>query len=190
MSVGRRYADSCAAGNTNPVALRVASPSVTVAPSISAGTPIVASTRSNGTEPAFKNAAPNRARCSTMLIAVLSTSSHAKIGIGRGGPGGGGSEDEVSDIAGTVREAAGNATLGIRCNTLTEINTPPATALPCSMSSTHEHKPGDPAPETGHHEELNVFGSHTGKTVHARRANRYRVHPVASRGVGSFGEEG
>jgi hypothetical protein len=33
------------------------------------------------------------------------------------------------------------------------------------MSSTHEHKPGDPAPATGHYEELNVFGSHTGKTA-------------------------
>ena len=34
------------------------------------------------------------------------------------------------------------------------------------MSSTHEHKPGDSAPATGHYEELNVFGSHTGKTAH------------------------
>lgn len=64
--------------------------------------------------------------------------------------------------------AVGNATFGIAvATTWTQINTPPATTLPCSMSSTHEHKPGDPAPETGHHEELNVFGSHTGKVVHA-----------------------
>jgi hypothetical protein len=34
------------------------------------------------------------------------------------------------------------------------------------MTSTDEHKPGDPAPATGHYEELNVFGSHTGQVVH------------------------
>ena len=34
------------------------------------------------------------------------------------------------------------------------------------MAST-EHKPGDPVPVTGHYEELNVFGSPTGKVHHA-----------------------
>ncbi len=32
----------------------------------------------------------------------------------------------------------------------------------------YDHKPGDPAPATGHYEELNVFGTPTGKVHHAR----------------------
>jgi hypothetical protein len=35
------------------------------------------------------------------------------------------------------------------------------------MAKADEHRPGDPAPETGHYEELNVFGSPTGRVHHA-----------------------
>ncbi len=31
-----------------------------------------------------------------------------------------------------------------------------------------EHKPGDPAPASGRYEELNVFGTPTGRVHHAR----------------------
>ena len=34
-----------------------------------------------------------------------------------------------------------------------------------------DHKPGDPAPHTGHYEELNVFGSETGHVVHVRKGD-------------------
>jgi hypothetical protein len=34
------------------------------------------------------------------------------------------------------------------------------------MTSTSEHAPGDPTPETGHYEECNVFGTRSGKAVH------------------------
>ena len=34
------------------------------------------------------------------------------------------------------------------------------------MPDEEEHQPGDRAPATAHYEELNVFGSHTGKVVY------------------------
>jgi hypothetical protein len=32
-----------------------------------------------------------------------------------------------------------------------------------------EHRPGEPAPATGHYEEVNVFGTHTGRAHHAQQ---------------------
>ena len=52
-----------------------------------------------------------------------------------------------------------------------------STALSCAMSSAHEHKPGDPAPATGHYEELNVFESHTGKVVHVMEGELLAAAP-------------
>jgi hypothetical protein len=40
------------------------------------------------------------------------------------------------------------------------------------MSDDEEHQPGANAPVTAHYEELNVFGSVTGKTVHVREGER------------------
>lgn len=37
-----------------------------------------------------------------------------------------------------------------------------------SIKSSIEHNPGDPAPEDGHYQALNVFGSATGSRVHVR----------------------
>lgn len=34
-----------------------------------------------------------------------------------------------------------------------------------------DHQPGDPAPHTGHYEELKVFGSETGNVVYARKGD-------------------
>ena len=48
------------------------------------------------------------------------------------------------------------------------------------MSS--DHKPGDPAPHTGHYQELNVFGTETGNVVHAQKGDALRVRHTASRG--------
>jgi hypothetical protein len=42
-----------------------------------------------------------------------------------------------------------------------------------------EHRPGAPAPRTGHYEELNVFGTPTGKVVHAEEGSKL---PAAPRG--------
>ena len=42
-----------------------------------------------------------------------------------------------------------------------------------------EHQPGTRAPETGHYEELNVFGSSTGRVEHVREGERL---PLAPRG--------
>ncbi len=42
-----------------------------------------------------------------------------------------------------------------------------------------EHKPGDTAPMTGAYEQLNVFGTPTGKTVHVREGEPL---PAAPRG--------
>jgi hypothetical protein len=42
-----------------------------------------------------------------------------------------------------------------------------------------EHQPGAPAPRTGRYQELNVFGTPTGKVVDAEEDSRL---PAASRG--------
>jgi len=42
-----------------------------------------------------------------------------------------------------------------------------------------EYRPGAPAPSTGHYEELNVFGSPTGKVVRAEEGSKL---PAAPRG--------
>jgi hypothetical protein len=36
------------------------------------------------------------------------------------------------------------------------------------MAEQQEHQPGAQAPETGHYEELNVFGSRTGRVEHVQ----------------------
>jgi len=36
------------------------------------------------------------------------------------------------------------------------------------MDERQEHQPGTHAPSTGHYEELNVFGSRTGRVEHVR----------------------
>lgn len=43
----------------------------------------------------------------------------------------------------------------------------------------HEHQPSNPAPETGHYAEANVFGTHTGILIHARKGDAL---PAAPRG--------
>jgi hypothetical protein len=45
------------------------------------------------------------------------------------------------------------------------------------MSDDEEHQPGANAPVTAHYEELNVFGSVTGKTVHVREGERLPSAP-------------
>jgi hypothetical protein len=47
------------------------------------------------------------------------------------------------------------------------------------MPSSEEHRPGDRAPTTDHYEELNVFGTHTGKVVHVKEGDPL---PEAPRG--------
>ena len=70
-------------------------------------------------------------------------------------------------MAGTVREAAGNATFGISAaTTLTQINTPARNHATVRHVVNPRAQARRPAPATGHYEELNVFGSHTGKTAH------------------------
>ena len=45
-------------------------------------------------------------------------------------------------------------------------------ALRVPMSDDEEHQPGDCAPATAHYEELNAFGSVTGRAVHDREGDR------------------
>jgi len=40
------------------------------------------------------------------------------------------------------------------------------------MADRKEHQPGTRAPITGHFEELNIFGSPTGKVVHVQEGER------------------
>jgi hypothetical protein len=40
-----------------------------------------------------------------------------------------------------------------------------------------DHPPGEPARHTGRYDELNVFGTHTGRTVEAERCERLPVLP-------------
>ena len=40
------------------------------------------------------------------------------------------------------------------------------------MDERQEHRPGTPAPVTGHCEELNVFGMPTGRVEHMRKGDR------------------
>jgi hypothetical protein len=40
------------------------------------------------------------------------------------------------------------------------------------MAERQEHQPGFPAPATGHYEELNVFGTQTGRIEHVREGER------------------
>jgi hypothetical protein len=40
-----------------------------------------------------------------------------------------------------------------------------------------EHLPGEGAAETGHYEELNVFGTPTGDKTHAQQGERLPVSP-------------
>ena len=40
------------------------------------------------------------------------------------------------------------------------------------MADRQEHQPGTHAPVTGHYEELNVFGTPTGKVEHVREGER------------------
>jgi hypothetical protein len=47
------------------------------------------------------------------------------------------------------------------------------------MSRMIEHRPGERASETGHYEELNVFGAPTGKVTHAKEGDEL---PTAPRG--------
>jgi hypothetical protein len=47
------------------------------------------------------------------------------------------------------------------------------------MAERQEHQPGAHAPETGHYEELNVFGSRTGRVEHVQEGERL---PFAPRG--------
>jgi hypothetical protein len=47
------------------------------------------------------------------------------------------------------------------------------------MEERQEHQPGAHAPSTGHYEELNVFGSRTGRVEHVREG---KPLPHAPRG--------
>jgi hypothetical protein len=47
------------------------------------------------------------------------------------------------------------------------------------MSPASDHNPGDAAPQTGHYEEHNVFGSPTGRIVHVSEGE---LLPRAARG--------
>ena len=40
------------------------------------------------------------------------------------------------------------------------------------MAERQEHQPGTHAPATGHYEELNVFGTRTGRVEHVREGER------------------
>jgi hypothetical protein len=45
------------------------------------------------------------------------------------------------------------------------------------MPTEVEHQPGEQAAATGHYEELNIFGSPTGKTAHAEQGERLPIAP-------------
>jgi hypothetical protein len=45
------------------------------------------------------------------------------------------------------------------------------------MADRQEHQPGAHAPTTGHYEELNVFGTPTGKVEHVREGERLSSAP-------------
>jgi len=55
----------------------------------------------------------------------------------------------------------------------------PRVALPERMADDREHQPGDRASESGPYEELNVFGTPTGKVHHAQEGDQL---PSAPRG--------
>ena len=46
------------------------------------------------------------------------------------------------------------------------------------MADRQEHQPGTHAPATGHYEELNVFGSPTGKVEHVVKGERLPRTPI------------
>jgi hypothetical protein len=46
------------------------------------------------------------------------------------------------------------------------------------MSKEVEHLPGERASETGHYEELNVFGTQTGHTTHSEEGEHLPRAPV------------
>ena len=46
------------------------------------------------------------------------------------------------------------------------------------MPQRAEHRPGEPAPEHGHYEELNVFGTPTGRTTQAREGEALPQGPI------------
>jgi len=54
-------------------------------------------------------------------------------------------------------------------------------ALWSSMAERQEHKPGTHAPATGHYEELNVFGTRTGRVEHVREGDR-AAHARSAKG--------
>jgi hypothetical protein len=45
------------------------------------------------------------------------------------------------------------------------------------MAERQEHQPGTHAPATGHYEELNVFGTPTGRLAHVREGERLPGSP-------------
>jgi hypothetical protein len=47
------------------------------------------------------------------------------------------------------------------------------------MPHAKDHDPGDEAPRTGHYAEVNIFGTHTGRTVHVHEGEPL---PSAPRG--------
>jgi hypothetical protein len=49
------------------------------------------------------------------------------------------------------------------------------------MSKSDEHLPGARAPAAGHYEELNIFGSPTGKTTHTQEGDRLPLAPLGFR---------
>jgi len=46
------------------------------------------------------------------------------------------------------------------------------------MAERQEHQPGSHAPATGHYEELNVFGSRTGKVEHVHEGEQLPSAPL------------
>lgn len=46
-----------------------------------------------------------------------------------------------------------------------------------AMANRGERRPGDPAPATGHYEELNLFGTPTGRVYHATEGEPLPVAP-------------
>jgi hypothetical protein len=53
------------------------------------------------------------------------------------------------------------------------------------MAERQEHQPGTEAPATGHYEELNVFGTPTGRLTHVQEGERPPARHAASLGGGS-----
>ena len=84
-----------------------------------------------------------------------------------------------ADIAGRRRQGGRRQChLGVAAATaLIQINTPARNRATVRHVVDPRARPGDPAPATGHYEELNVFGSHTGqdRSRHGRRAAACRT---------------